>query len=94
MWRFYMDKQCPKCLGSGFIKTNWEAEPVVFKCDCRNDEVKKKRTVGSVCNSFDKAIANAQDENFKLIWWKKKMQFINKYTPKLLTYNNNFGTMH
>ena len=89
-----MNKQCPKCFGKGFVKLSWESESAVFKCNCRNDKVKKKRTIGSVCNSFDKAIANAQDKNFKLLWWKKKIQFIDKYSPKLLTYNNNFGTMH
>ena len=94
-----MDKQCSKCFGNGFIKTTWEAEPSsYFDCDECNSQgtikEKKKRTVGSVCNSFDKAIANAQDKSFKLLWWKKKIQFINKYTPKLLTYNNNFNTIH
>ena len=89
-----MTKQCPKCFGKGFVKITWEAKPVVFKGHCRNGKVNKKRTVDSVCNSFDKAIANAQDKNFKLLWWKKKIQFIDKYSPKLLTYNNNFGTMH
>ena len=94
-----MDKICPKCFGNGFIKTTWEAEPSsYFDCDECNSQgtikVEKKRTVGSVCNSFDKAIANAQDKSFKLLWWKKKIQFINKYTPKLLTYNNNPNTIH
>ena len=94
-----MDKICPKCLGNGFIKTTWEAEPSsYFDCDECNSQgiikVKKKRTVASVCHSFDKAIANAHDMRFKKIWAIKKIQFINKYSPKLLTYNNNFGTMH
>ena len=94
-----MNQQCPKCLGNGFIKLTWEEEPPsYFDCDECNSQgtikEKKKRTVGSVCNNFDKAIANSKDEGFKLLWWKKKIQFINKYSPKLLTYNNNFNTIH
>ena len=88
-----MDKICPKCFGNGFIKTTWEAEPFsYFDCDeCNSQGIikeNKKRTVGSVCNSFDKAIANAQDVRFKKIWAVKKLQFLNKYMPKLLTYNS------
>ena len=103
-----MTEQCPKCFGNGFIKVTWEAEPPSYldcdECDLQGvvqkkkkdyyKKLLKKRTVASVCNSFDKAIANAQDKSFKLLWWKKKIQFINKYSPKLLTYNNNFNTIH
>ena len=99
MWRFHMNKICPKCFGNGFIKLTWEAEPPCYfdcyECDSQGIiKVNKKRTVGSVCNSFDKAMANSKDERFKLLWWKKKIQFIDKYSPKLLTYNNNFNTIH
>ena len=87
-----MDRICPKCFGNGFIKLTWEAEPSYFDCDECNSQgiikVKKKRTVASVCHSFDKAIANAHDIQFKKIWAVKKLQFLNKYMPKLLTYNS------
>ena len=94
-----MNKICPKCFGNGFIKTTWEAEPPSYfdcdECDSQGTiKEKKKRTVASVCNNFDKAIANSKDKSFKLLWWKKKIQFVNKYSPKLLTYNNNFNTIH
>ena len=98
MWRLCMNKQCPKCLGNGFIKISWEAESSYFDCDeCDSQgtiKVKKKRTVDSVCNNFDKAIANSKDKSFKLLWWKKRIEFVNKFSPKLLTYNNNFNTIH
>ena len=86
-----MNKQCPICFGNGLIKLTWEGDSSYHDCDeCYSQgtiKVKKKRTVASVCHSFDKAIANAHDIQFKKIWAVKKLQFLDKYMPKLLTYN-------